>query len=84
MWNVSEQLASKESQNVVGLSMESHLVVDTSGVAKIVLLELQQYFNGTPSKLIAVVVVEDACQSWEVAYYNRRGRQVDVGAVFKS
>ena len=29
MWNVSEQLASKESQNVVGLSMESHLVVDT-------------------------------------------------------
>lgn len=64
--------------------MERHLVVDTSGVAKIVLLELQQYFNGTPSKLIAVVVVEDACQSWEVAYYNRWGRQVDVGAVFKS
>lgn len=36
--------------------------------------------KGTPSKLIAVVVVEDARQSWELAY-NRRGRQVVVGAV---
>ena len=36
--------------------------------------------NGTPSKVIAVVVVEDARQSWELAY-NRRGRQVVVGAV---
>jgi hypothetical protein len=68
MWNVSEQLASKESQNVVGLCTESHLVVDNMWSGQNCAPRASAILNGTPSKLIAVVVVEDACQSWEVAY----------------